>query len=517
LPTEPLLPIKPPTSSQPPAAPRRRVFLNTLFSILAKTQSAFFSYFTLRILLAAMSVQDYGYYTVLFQATLSNMSLLFQFGIPNVIVRFVPEFYTQARFRMIHRFFRTVNWLQIALWSILLGVVMAVAPWLSELLHFPGQPNDLRVFAVGAVAFLIQENYRVVLSSMFKHQLIFWVQLVYNALRLALIYYIAANHYSFYNILAAEAVLFLLSTIFFVVVYRRTIAPLVRQDAHGAESITWKRFIRYSGLQYINEIGNMLLISLDLFFVTGLLGAFAVGLYGLAYRIIMLVTGVMPQQVLKNLIEPLFFSEFAASEDKSIEVGYSMLSKLISFVTVPTAIWLSLMARPIIVHFFDPKFAEASLVLIILAFYLVTSNQKLPMGLVLQTAERNDLLILVKSLGLLKVLCTVLIVPLGGVVAMAWIALIASSLEIAFMYILMSRILKVRGDLLGIGRLLLNGMGAALVLLLTRQWLDSFTGTLISIGIVGLVFLALCYVNKPFSQRERDWLNRHLKYPVWIF
>lgn len=497
--------------------PRRRVFLNTLFSILAKTQSAIFSYITLRILLSAMSVTEYGYYTVLFQAAMANLSLLFQFGIPNLMVRFVSEYYTQARYRLIHRLFRTLNWLQILLWSVLLALFLVLAPWFTQLANFPGHVGELRVFAVAAVAFLIQDNYRSVLSSLFRHQTVFWVQMAYNVLRLAAILLVVQIGYTFSGVLIAEAAVFVAGLVFFVIAYRRTIKPLLAQDNNADEPIRWKRYVRYGTLMYVNEIGNLVLSGIDLFFVTGLLGAFAVGMYGLANRILGLITSVMPQTVLRSLIEPIFFSEYGADRGKSIEVGYSMLSKLIAFITIPTAIWLSLMAKPIIVHFFDPKFADASLILIILAFFLVTSNQKLPMGLVLQTAERIDLSLIVKTLGIVKVVAAVLILPTGGVTAMAWIALAASSAEIAFMYILMSRVLNVRGDLAGFARMGFNGLATAAVVVFVRGYLDSFFGVIASVALIGFVFLALCYVTKPFSPRERDWLNRHLKYPIWVF
>ena len=223
------LPSSPETTTTQPQ-PRRRIAANVIFSILQKAQGAVFSYITLRLVLSAMTVEEYGFYTVLFIAVMQNLTQLLQLGIPNLLTRFVPDYFTQAKFRSIHTLFRTVNWLQIALWSFLILVVFIFAEKLVPLLHFPGSANDMRIFSIGAFAYLVQENYRTVLSGLFRQTVIFWVILIYNSLRFLAILFVTQYMYSLVAVVSAEVIVFVLGLIFYVIAYRRTITMLMKQE-----------------------------------------------------------------------------------------------------------------------------------------------------------------------------------------------------------------------------------------------------------------------------------------------
>jgi O-antigen/teichoic acid export membrane protein len=500
-----------------PQKPRRRVFANTLFSVLSKSQSALFSYISLRMLLSAMSIEEYGFYNLLFQAALQNVSLLFQLGFPTFIVRFIPEYYTQAKYKIIARIIRILTLTQLGLASVLVLIVFFFAEPLGNLLRFPGNAADLRIYSIGALAYLISENYRTILSSLFRLQAVFVVNLIYNSVRLLVIFLVTQYAFSLMGVVVAEVSLLTGGMILFMISYRRIMQPLTEQDRHEHEPIKWKRYLRYTGLCYLNEVGVLLVSGLDLFFVAGLLGTAAVGLYGLANRILILVNGVMPSMLLRSLIEPFFYSEFGSAEKKSLESGFSMLTKLISFVTFPTAIWLSLMSRPVIVHLFEAKYDDAAGILALFAFYLVLIDFRLPLGLVMLTAERIDLLIYTKVVGVFKILAALWLVPQGHILTMAWITLSSTLLEILLMYLFMYRSAGVRGDWIGFLRLALNGAASALIFLPMRGLFEGTIGVLLSIPVVGLIFLGTCHLNKAFSKRERDWLNAKLKYPVWVF
>ena len=251
--------------------------------------------------------------------------------------------------------------------------------------------------------------------------------------------------------------------------------------------------------------------------MTGLLGTAAVGLYGLAGRVIGMVDKILPQSVLTSLIQPLFYSEYGSARKSSMESGFSILTKLIAFGTFPMTVWVALMSRPIIVYLFEPKYADAAPILAILAINLLIQNFKLPMGLVLLTAERIDFLIYVKVIGVLKILAVLWLVPQGGVTTMAWLAFAATALDGIVVYFLMRWSTKVAGDLWGMLRLVINIALVALIFIPFRSWFDSLYGVILSVPVVAILYLVISYLNKAFTQKERDWMNTHLKRPLWIF
>lgn len=501
-----------------PPRPRRRVFQNALFSVLIKAQAVVFSYIITRLLLRAMAVEEYGLYSVLFTGVLLNLPYIARLGIPNLLVRFIPELFSQSRYRTIGRLFHKVNLLQIGVAILLLVAVFVFAPELAALIKFPGSETILRIFSVGALAYLVQDNVHMLLSSLFKQRTIFAVIFAYNLIRLVAILYVTQYAYSLLAVVIAEAAAFLIGLMFYFAAYRWTIHPLVVQDRSPTEPIAWRRFTRYGGLSYLNEVGvTLMAAATDLLLVTGILGGIAVGYYGVANKISTMVKNVLPNMILKSVIEPLFFSEYGSSKTESIQFGFTLLAKTLFFVALPIGIWLALMAEPIIVHLFEPRYAEAAGLVTIMALFIPVMALQLPLGLALQNAERIDLIIYSKVAGILKILVALWLIPRGGVMAMAWISGLALALQNVLLYVFIVAKLQIRADLIGLIRLVVNGVVTAFLFLQIRDLFTGAGGVFLSILCFAGIYLALNALHRTFRPEEREFINKHLAHPLWKF
>jgi len=508
------------TSTDSPSSPRprRHVIQNAFFSIFSKAQGAVFSYIITRLLLHAMSVEEYGLYSVLFVGIMLNLPYFARLGIPNFLVRFIPELFSKSRFRTINRLFLKANFLQIGVAFLLLMVAFVFAPNIAILIKFPGSETALRIFSIGALAYLVQDNIRTLLSGLFKQRVIFWILFSYNCVRLAAILYVTQFAYSILAIIIAEVAAFLIGLVFYAVAYRWTIRPLIAQDQNQIEHIEWRRFSRYTGLSYVSEIaGALLAAATDLFLVTGILGAVAVGYYGVANRIATMISHILPYQNLRWVIEPLFFSEYGSSKDGSAQFGYSLLVKATSFITLPIGIWLALMAKPVIVHLFDPDYVQAAGILSIMALFLPMVALQQPLGLILQNAERIDLLIYSKVAGVIKIVVGLWLVPKGGAIAMVWISGLAYSLQNTLFYIFTVTKLGIRADLAGLLRLVVNSALTAFLFLQIRDMFTGVGGIFLSVPCFAAIFLAINILLKTFRPEERAFINSRLPYPFWKF
>ncbi len=506
------------TDSVSTQRPKRRVLQNTFFSVLIKGQAVFFSYLITRLLLRTMAVEEYGLYSVLFTGILLNLPYITGLGIPNLLIRFIPELFSASRYRTIHRLFRTSNLLQIGTGILWLILVLLLAPQLAALLKFPGAAPILRIFAVGALAYLVQQNVMLVLSGVFKQRIIFAVIFAYNIIRLAAIVYVTQYAYSLMAITVVEVSAFVLSLLLFFWVYFRTIRPLADQDETPLEPSAWRRFRRYTGLSYINEIGAMLVIeATDLLLVTGMLGGIAVGFYGIADKIVGMARNALPNNILKSVIEPLFFSEYGSSKDESVRFGFSLLTKTLVFIALPIGLWLSLMAEPIIVYLFDPRYAEAARIVTVMALFLPNVALVLPLSVTLQNAERIDLIIYSKAAGILKIILGLWLVPQWGYMAMVWISGSGMALQNLILYLFIRNKLRIHADLLGLLRLVINGVVTALAFLLMRGMFTGLAGLAASCVCFAAIYLGLNFLHKPFRSEERAFLNSHLPRAFWKF
>ena len=508
--------INTPSDSPVIERPRRRVFQNALFSILLKAQGAIFSYIITRLLLRSMAVEDYGLYSVLFTGVLYNLPILVKLGIPNLLNRFIPELYSQSRYRTISRVFRTVNFLQIGVAVVVLILIYILAPQLAVLIKFPGSETIIRIFSIGILAFILQDNVQMLFNGLFKQRLIFGIVFIYNLIRLISILYITQYAYSLQSVIIVEVVAYVISLTIYFLAYHFIIHPLVAQDKHPDKPVEWKRFTRYTGLSYVNELGTIM-AACDLFLVTGILGATAVGLYGFATKITTMLSHVLPYQILRWVIEPLFFSEYGASKRESVQFGYTLLIKATIFATLPVGIWLALMARPVIIHLFEPRYADAAGIVAVLALFLTIRVLQPPLGLIIQNAERVDLLIYAKIAGVIKIVLSLWLVPKGGVMAMVWISGLAVLLQDVIFYVFTVTKLKTKTDLVGLLRLAINGAIAAFLFLQIRYLFTGLGGVFLSVLCFGGIYLVINMIHRTFRSEERAFINKHLPYPLWKF
>jgi O-antigen/teichoic acid export membrane protein len=465
-----------------------------------------------------MAVEEYGLYSVLFTGILLNLPYITGLGIPNLLIRFIPELFSSNRYGIIHRVFRTCNLLQIGTGFLWLILALILAPQLAALLKFPGAGPILRIFAVGALAYLVQQNVMLVLSGIFKQRVIFTVIFTYNMIRLAAIFYVTRYAYSLMAITVVEVSAFILSLLLYLWAYFRTIHPLANRDETPLEPGASRRFMRYAGLSYINEIGVALVVqATDLLMVTGILGALAVGFYGIADKITSMVRNMLPNIVLKSVIEPLFFSEYGSSRSESVQFGFSLLAKTLFFLALPLGIWLALMAEPVIVHLFDPRYAEASKIIGVMALLIPISALQMPLALTLQNAEKIHFVIYSKIAGILKIALALWLVPQWGIMAMVWISGLGIALQNLILYGFIVTKLRIRADLLGLLRIVVNGLLAAGVFLLLRPSFAGLAGLFLSVPFFAILYLVLNSLHKPFHAEERIFINSHLPYPLWKF
>ncbi|MCC6477234.1 oligosaccharide flippase family protein [bacterium] len=496
--------------------PQRRTLRNVVFSLLGKAQAAVFSYIVIRLLLDVLTVEQYGLYSLLFIGVMVNLSMLFQIGIPNMITRYVPEQFTSHNTAGIREIFGKVLRAQLCVGIATVLLTLAFAPQIAKWINFPDDAQIIRVFSLAALIYLLSEIYHVTLSAVFRQQSIFTVTIAYNTLRLILLAIVWWQFRSFMAVVVAEGISLLGCLIFYALSFRRAADIAAAPVAAGA-SLDWPRMKKFGGLSYLNEVGvSLLSVATDFFLVSGILGGAAAGFYGLANRINDLAQKVLPGKMLAPVIQPLFFSEYGSDKSKA-EFGFRILIKATLFPTVAVAVWLAVMSKEVIVYLFDPQYAQAAMLVSVMAIFMPAAAVRLPLGLMLQNHERVDLLIWAKSAAILKIIAGVILIKRYGIEVMPWITGLAVVLQNNFVYFFVKRIAKARMDIWGNIRIWLNAVAAGAVIYLLKPWFNTLVGVILSVALFTALFLIFSLINRGFSKSERDFINSKLPRPLWKF
>ncbi|MCB9365890.1 MAG: oligosaccharide flippase family protein [Calditrichaeota bacterium] len=477
-----------------------------------------FTYLIVRLLLKTLSIEEYGLYSLLLLGALWNYSPLFQFGIPNVLNRFIPEYYASSRLGLIVGLFKSVVKTQFAIAVGAALLVIALAEPMSKWINYPDSAQAIRIFAIGGIAFMMSRLYQSVLDGMFRQHTTLIISVTFNTLRLIGIFIVAQYFPTLVAVFVVEVILLASNLgIYVLAYYHKAFGNPLRNIA--GETPAWKPIRKFGLLSYLNELGvSLLSMATDLILISSIAGGLAAGYFALAHRIRDLVVKFLPEQLLAPVATPLFFSEYGTdSARSSANFGFALLTKATLFISLSVGIWLALMARPVIVHLFDPEYAQADSLLIVMAVFVFGSSLRFPLGLVLQNAERVDLMIYSKATALLKIALGLWLLPKYGVIAMVWITELAILAQDGVMYYFIWTRIGHRGDPVGILKLLLNSAIAAGLFYLITPYFDSLIGVIVSPIAFVIIYFGVNIVHKPFRKEERDFINAHIKYPVWKF
>lgn len=204
--------------------------------------------------------------------------------------------------------------------------------------------------------------------------------------------------------------------------------PALRFEASLARPL-----LRYGvNIVAVDSLG-VTLNNVDYLFIGRLLGAEALGVYTLAFRI--------PELLVKNfcnLVGQVLFPAYSKLQDdtKALSSGFLVSMRSITLVTAPIALGLAVVSRPLVITLFTEKWEAAIPVLSAIALYTLIRSLTFNIGNVYKAQGRPDIL---TKLSLLKI--PFLLVALywatvmqGSIVAVGWaqvgVAVIAALMNI---------------------------------------------------------------------------------------
>ncbi len=195
------------------------------------------------------------------------------------------------------------------------------------------------------------------------------------------------------------------------------------------------------GLKYLTlDLTALLLLNVDYVLVGRYLGAATLGVYTLAFRI--------PELIIMQLgdaVSSVLFPVYAQVRADRHKLGEAFLTSVryLTLLTVPLGLGLALVARPLVLTVFSPKWAEASEPLRAIALYALMLSLPYTAGSVYKA--QNQVLVLTR----LALLRAVLLVPallwavMGArsLVAVAWVQFAVATLSTGLNLVVALRLL----------------------------------------------------------------------------
>jgi O-antigen/teichoic acid export membrane protein len=505
--------------SKPSARHAGRIFLkNTAFVYVKSAVTKLIDILIIVAVIKALPISEFGTYSFL----LGSVPLLQVFttgGILTLFQRFIPEYASTNSYPFAKQLIRNCFLAAAPLILFVLGMLFVFGDRLSGFFNIPDLRLYLGFFSVYAFLYLCESMVGQILSTLLLQKYQAVTHSLYALLRGTLFMYLyLEDRLSLLTLLQVEAASFAflltLNTITLVKVFWCKYLGK-REKFQAGEG---RRLLRYVLFSSLNELGStVLFIQTDYYVISHFLGPVQVGFYSFANRVRSILEELLPFRKGYEVMRSLFFSKLQDSEDIKVDEAFNFLCKLSLFFVLPTIITVAVLGKHITRLIFSAEYLGAYPVMVTLLAYIVGTSFFFVINLIVQLRERVEILLYSKVSAVYNLVASIFAAKLWGIEGVALASLTALFFQDALLYWYMKKHISLTIKLTPLLQIGVNALVAGAV----TYFLSSFVSNIYNLVLVTLagivVFLITSFLNKAFSLKERDFLNRVAGISLWIF
>lgn len=458
-------------------------------------------------ILKYLSVAEQGVYTW-FAGTSLIFSLAITMGIAESLQRFTPEYHATGQWRRA----RETMYLSLAFVLVMSVVVFGIAyvlfPHVAGVFHMEAYRDIFVIFALSAAFWLQFVTLTPVLNGLFLHAYQSWGQVAFVVMKLVFIYTLFHAGWKVSAIFFAEMVSYFVVVCVLLVLTEKRMRLRARTDSSADARPEFGRVTRYALLNLAGSPGLVIAdVSADFFVISCLLSDFQLGLYAFCLRVSRMFLQILPSKLAESVIRSTFYARYATAADKRevLNEMFNFLCRINLFFLVPTLVFVSLGARQIIPIIGRAEYLQAYLPFIFCFFFLVLSFYEIPADLVIQAVEKVKYRSVAQvGGGVLRVLGAVVAVKLGwGIFGVVWTSGLAMVAKNYFVYWYGRRHVGICFEWASFGRIAVNAVVGGIPMYLVLHFANNAAGLFVGGALCGLAYLAMTYVNQPFTPREQ--------------
>ena len=474
------------------------------------------------LLVRVLSVVDYAAYTA-FSGLLIVIMAATNLGLERVIPRYFPELQSAGAGAELYRFAKVLTVMRIASLGVASLVLIIMYEPLSSWFNLPKSYKPVLGFAVYVIGFglsmhLSRSLHALMMQKEAAEGMVFeWI---------TKLGFLLALLYIFKQIGLTEALLLQGSTAMlgcFHMFFRLNGRLRKTVTTDGSRILDYKQVAKTGWQNYLWNISGMHTDpSITKLVSSAFFSAPITAALGFAYSIIGVLQRYLPAVLLLSLIEPAVMARYCETRD------FGQTSRLLKivlrvniFILAPSTVWFFLHGEPLVIALTGGKYIESVWLITALMIVLMLKSHTLIMQMAVNAVEKSEFLLWSNAWSLLLVLPVAIAVYflemqglIGGLIAI---------IIVRNVYIV-NRLRKdgynYAVDWKGLGKIYviacISGLGTKFIVpFIPVSELDSFL--LVSGALAESVFAAVCmtmlflgiaYVWKPFTEFERETLNK---------
>jgi len=491
------------------------MFRDTIF-VLAGTYSSYFLSLIISIVLARkLSNHNYGVYSVMLGGYMQGTMAL-SLGLAPIIQRYLPEFLGRKN----RSGALNLQWIG-ALGHLFGGIVLILLAWLfreplSSWLNVPEWTGLLPYFALFTIlkfeATVFDEMLTAHRSQAFRNA----ATVGFQALKLTLFigWLPSEGDVPLVGTLELLFTFLALSNAVYLLAYLGRILGLSRGIEGGGDSpLPVRRMVRYGLLQYATSLTLIALYTdVDTWIISHYQQASVAGVYRIATQIVTALIALVPMHLLLKVIVPVYVKEYTERQDKTqLAKVFQFYNKIVTVFLFPLLVGALVLAEPLIVHIYDPKWIDAVSPFRIYFAAMVATHFLNTMSFLPLILERPEITLWSRLFLIYNIGMDFILIPLDGPFGGANGAAIATGSALIFGYMLsfwmLRRHIRVRIPWPSNLRTIFFGLVMALCIWPLSAWIGGIPSLLGVIGIGILVYGALAWRFHVFDGEESSRLN----------
>ncbi len=360
-------------------------------NILTNIISIVISVFIIR----KLAVSDFGIYSM-FMGSLVIFSV---FSINPILVslkRFIPELVQKKYYSYLKSTIVQLVFISFLLGSILIVVVFMMRNEIGKWLNIKYFSDYYSIFIINIILFLIITIANSILVS-FQEQKVISTINIFGMLVRGVLYSIFLSKITLILIFIIEAASQFVKAVPFIFFILQKLKAFKRIEGYTIskeeKSVNIKRIKRFTSFSIANEAGSGILSQYsDYYFVSGVLGPTAVGLYAFAYKLLASVFDWLPVVQISEVIKPFFIKKYYAENesDEYLEKMYNFFLKIFLILYSVIAIYLISYQDIINVYIFKSKYINSQVILIIILLSFIFRAISFPAGTIMEIKEKME-------------------------------------------------------------------------------------------------------------------------------
>jgi O-antigen/teichoic acid export membrane protein len=491
----------------------KAIFLNTLYNYIGSIFIAIFSFVTLLYLTKNLSVGEFGEYNLIL-STQVFFVLLSSFGLPSIVLRFIPEYIVRNDYSAARKIIR---------YSIAIAVLSGIVLSIISLLLSKAFPEIINKFFIAEYLFLssvlgfLRVEVRIcdsIFCAFLKQGYKTFLEVLGAGIKLLLFILSIKFGFGLFGIILCIGIVDML----LIIAYLFRIEYYLYGKKSTTTDLSKSRVITYGIKEYTAKVLSFFLDTrIDAYFITFYLGVASTGIFYFVLNIVTMLAEYMPGNIMQPVSQAIFARQYAKYENqKEINYLFKLNNKLKAFFVFPVFIGFFLVSDKVVILFFN-KYENSIQLFPIILFFMLFYIFLIPIRNIITTLEKSEITVLSSIVILYKIPMTILLTKNFGLMGTAFA--MGSTLFIYFLihFFLTKRLINLEYPWHAFYKILTNSLIAGVAILFLRPFIADIFSLCGVIFLSGIIYLIVSYINKTFEEYDRQIINKPFKRLMWNF